>query len=150
MKLKRILSASLVLGAATIGNVLADTTPRLIGGVTLITPPAAVNAPNPETNRVVWCLGQNIDNKRSFTPVSTAILGDNGTVVSEISGDIGPGKTVWLAGASGGSGTIYCRFNVKSRQSIRGYLVVQDEPKTPVPPPGSPSYKHTVLSLEAR
>lgn len=142
MKLKHILSAGLLLGAAITGDAFAD--------VTLITPPVAVNAPNPDTNRVVWCLGQNLDTKKSFAPVSAAILGDNGTVVQEISGTIEPGRTFWMAGATGGSGTIYCRFSVKNKQKVRGYLVVQDEPKNVVPPPGGASYKHTAFSLEAR
>lgn len=142
MKLKHLLSTCLVLGAATSGNAFAN--------VTLITPPVAVNAPNPDTNRVVWCLGQNIDTKKNFTPVSTAILGDNGTVIQEISGTIEPGRTLWMAGATGGSGTVYCKFSVKNKQKVRGYLVVQDEPKNLVPPPGAASYKHTVFSLEAR
>ena len=142
MKLKHILSSCMLLGVAAAGAASAD--------VNLYTPPVAVNAPNPDTNRVVWCLGQNIDAKKSFTPVSAAILGDNGTVIQEISGAIEPGRTLWMAGATGGSGTIYCKFTVKNKQKVRGYLVVQDEPKNIVPPPGSPSYKHTVFSLEAR
>lgn len=140
MKLKHILSAGLLLGAATTGDAFAD--------VTLITPPAAVNAPNPDTNRVVWCLVQNIDAKKSFAPVTAAILGDNGTVIQEIGATVAPGRTFWLAGATGGSGTIYCKITVQNKQKVRGYLIVQDEPKGF--PTANPTYKHTVLSLEAR
>ena len=140
MNLKHILSAGLLLGAATTGDAFAD--------YTLFTAPVAVNAPNPDTNRVIWCLGQNLDTKKSFAPVSTAILGDNGTVIQEIAGTIPPGRTLWMAGATGGSGTIYCKFTVKNKQKVRGFLVVQDEPKGF--PTANPTYKHTFLSLEAR
>lgn len=114
MKIKQTLAGLVLAGMAAQAS-----------AVTVTTAPWAVNNPNASTSRVVWCVAQNLS-KKDFSPVSTAMLGDNGTVVQTITGTVGPGKTLWLAGAKGGTGLIYCTFDVKNKNTLRTYLVVQD------------------------
>lgn len=140
MKIKHIASSLMFAGAAIAGDASAK--------AVLTSPPVSVNAPSPDVNRVVWCQAQSLAASKNFSAVSATILGDNGTVVQEISGTVSPGKTLWLSGAQGGSGTLYCRFTVADKKKVRGYIVVQDEPKAFAG--ANPSYKHTVMSLEAK
>lgn len=143
MKIKHIASSLMFVGAAVAGDASAK--------AVLTSPPVSVNAPSPDVNRVVWCQAQSLASSKSSNVVSALIVGDDGQPVlgqSEISGTVGPAKTIWLAGATGGSGTLYCRFTVADKKKVRGYIVVQDEPKAFAG--ANPSYKHTVMSLEAK
>lgn len=139
MKINQFVAGLMFFGLAVAGDASAKSI--------LISPPVSVNAPSPEVNRVVWCQAQNLS-ARDQTVVSATMLGDNGTVVQEISGAVNPSKTIWLSGAQGGSGTLYCKFTVNNPKRVRGYIVVQDEPKAFAN--ANPSYKHTVMSLEAK
>lgn len=95
-----------------------------------VSPPVALNSPVSGVTRQVWCVAQNVS-YRTLTANSQLIQGwDNGTA-QEITADVPPLQTVWLAGVSGGSGLVYCRFDkIGNTNKLRTFIVVQDNNAT--------------------
>jgi len=112
------------------------------------TAPVAVNPPHAGITRIVWCVAQNL-NKKAKNAVSVAIFGSDGTPVQQISGSVPPATARWLAGATGGSGLVYCKFDLKGNTNkSRGYLVVMDQ-VIPVLA-GQTTTPYTVMTIEAK
>lgn len=113
------------------------------GAVVVTTAPVLVNDPGPGVDRQVWCIAQNLT-KSDKQVVSSSIFGYDGQVIQEITKVVQPGVATWLSGATGGSGLVYCQFNVPNKTKVRTYLSIQDVPN------GQTANTQTILTLEAR
>lgn len=112
------------------------------------TAPVAVNTPDPGITRTVWCVAQNLNNKTKKA-VSVAIQAADGSVIQQIQGDVPPNTARWLAGASGGSGLVFCKFDLKGNSSkSRGYITIQDQVKPTLA--GQFTTPYTVMTIEAK
>lgn len=129
------------------GSLLLAAVSMNVSAAVKYTAPVAVNAPSAGITRIVWCVAQNL-NKKAKTAVSASIFGADGSVIQEISASVPPATARWLSGASGGSGLVYCKFNLKGNSSkSRGYLIVQDHVD---PLPGQTTTPYRVMSIEAK
>jgi len=135
-------------GKAMIGGFLLAAASMNASAVVKYTAPVAVNAPDAGITRTVWCVAQNL-NRRARNAVSVAIQAADGSVIQQISGSVPPNTARWLAGASGGSGLVFCRFDLQGNSSrSRGYITVQDQVKPTLA--GQFTTPYTVMTIEAK
>ena len=112
--------------------------------VTITTGPVLVNDPADGVNNEVWCIAQNLDKNKARQVTGTVIFANTGGVVQTGTKTLNPGFGDWIAGATGGSGLVYCTFDVPNKTTVRGYLAIQQSPV------GQSQLTTTLLTLEAK